>query len=102
MSKCQVMKLSCRWDHDLSDLPTGRRGRQENLWVRNVRATTTEYVAKENMWGSVWRAEGCENVSTWLEGEMDWEVKGITESPLKGPKGNKEFLIYACKRADVR
>lgn len=46
--------------------------------------------------------EVCENVSTWLEGEMDWEVKGITESPLKGPKGNKEFLIYACKRADVR
>ncbi|MGA0313777.1 MAG: TlyA family RNA methyltransferase [Alphaproteobacteria bacterium] len=44
----------------------------------------------------------CENVTTWLEREMDWEVKGITESPLKGPKGNKEFLIYACKRADVR
>lgn len=44
----------------------------------------------------------CENVSIWLEREMDWEVKGITESPLKGPKGNKEFLIYACKRVDVR
>ena len=44
----------------------------------------------------------CENVSIWLEREMDWGVKGITESPLKGPKGNKEFLIYACKRVDVR
>ena len=44
----------------------------------------------------------CENVSIWLEREMDWEVKGITESPLKGPKGNKEFLIYARKSVDVR
>jgi 23S rRNA (cytidine1920-2'-O)/16S rRNA (cytidine1409-2'-O)-methyltransferase len=25
---------------------------------------------------------------------LDYEVAGITESPLLGPKGNKEFLIY--------
>lgn len=26
------------------------------------------------------------------------EVKGVTESPLRGPKGNKEFLLYLQKR----
>ena len=26
------------------------------------------------------------------------EVKGVTESPLRGPKGNKEFLLYVQKR----
>jgi membrane-bound metal-dependent hydrolase YbcI (DUF457 family) len=26
------------------------------------------------------------------------EVKGVVESPLLGPKGNKEFLLYLQKR----
>jgi 23S rRNA (cytidine1920-2'-O)/16S rRNA (cytidine1409-2'-O)-methyltransferase len=26
------------------------------------------------------------------------EVKGVIESPLLGPKGNKEFLLYLQKR----
>ena len=26
------------------------------------------------------------------------EVRGVTESPLRGPKGNKEFLLYVQKR----
>ncbi len=26
------------------------------------------------------------------------EVKGVTESPLRGPKGNKEFFLYVKKR----
>lgn len=26
------------------------------------------------------------------------EVKGVTESPLRGPKGNKEFFLYVHKR----
>ena len=25
------------------------------------------------------------------------EVRGVTESPLRGPKGNKEFLLYMQK-----
>ena len=29
---------------------------------------------------------------------MDLEVRGVTESPLLGPKGNKEFFIYLEKR----
>lgn len=29
--------------------------------------------------------------------EQGWHVKGITESPITGPKGNVEFLLYAIK-----
>ena len=29
---------------------------------------------------------------------IDLEVSGVTESPLLGPKGNKEFFIYLVKR----
>lgn len=41
-------------------------------------------------------AEVCETIRTWLE-ESGWAVQGITESPVLGPKGNKEFLLYAIK-----
>ncbi|MEQ1551471.1 TlyA family RNA methyltransferase [Sphingorhabdus sp.] len=36
----------------------------------------------------------CDEVSAWLEGS-GWAVKGLTESPITGPKGNVEFLIWA-------
>jgi 23S rRNA (cytidine1920-2'-O)/16S rRNA (cytidine1409-2'-O)-methyltransferase len=36
----------------------------------------------------------CDEVSAWLE-ESGWSVKGLTESPITGPKGNVEFLIWA-------
>ena len=36
----------------------------------------------------------CDEVRGWLEG-MGWAVQGITESPIKGPEGNVEFLISA-------
>ncbi len=38
----------------------------------------------------------CDMVRSWLVGE-GWAVHGITESPVKGPKGNTEFLLYATK-----
>lgn len=38
----------------------------------------------------------CDTVLDWLVGE-GWTVRGITESPVKGPKGNTEFLLYATK-----
>ena len=41
--------------------------------------------------------EVCDRIRTWLTDEMGWDVYGITESPLKGPKGNLEFLIGARK-----
>lgn len=37
----------------------------------------------------------CDSVRHWLETEMSWRVIGVTESPITGPKGNKEFLIAA-------
>jgi 23S rRNA (cytidine1920-2'-O)/16S rRNA (cytidine1409-2'-O)-methyltransferase len=36
----------------------------------------------------------CAEVQDWLE-RMGWPVKGLTESPITGPKGNVEFLIWA-------
>lgn len=39
----------------------------------------------------------CEEIKNWLENLPDWEVLGITESPITGPEGNHEFLIGATK-----
>jgi 23S rRNA (cytidine1920-2'-O)/16S rRNA (cytidine1409-2'-O)-methyltransferase len=36
----------------------------------------------------------CGEVQGWLE-STGWTVEGITESPIKGPEGNVEFLISA-------
>ncbi|MEI6730307.1 MAG: TlyA family RNA methyltransferase [Pseudomonadota bacterium] len=36
----------------------------------------------------------CEEIRIWLE-EQNWQVAGITTSPITGPKGNIEFLIVA-------
>ncbi|CUW39830.1 putative rRNA methyltransferase YqxC [Magnetospirillum sp. XM-1] len=37
--------------------------------------------------------EVCERIRAWLDGLAGWRVEGITESPILGPEGNKEFLI---------
>jgi 23S rRNA (cytidine1920-2'-O)/16S rRNA (cytidine1409-2'-O)-methyltransferase len=42
-------------------------------------------------------AKVCAEVQSWLDG-AGWGVVGITESPITGPKGNKEFLLYALSR----
>ncbi|MGF1474491.1 MAG: TlyA family RNA methyltransferase [Geminicoccaceae bacterium] len=39
----------------------------------------------------------CKDISSWLGDAMGWTVRGLTESPIQGPKGNREFLIYATK-----
>lgn len=39
----------------------------------------------------------CARVRTWLEGTMGCTVEALTESPVLGPKGNREFLIAARK-----
>lgn len=41
--------------------------------------------------------EVCDKIEGWLNDLPDWDVKGITESPIKGPEGNIEFLICAQK-----
>lgn len=41
--------------------------------------------------------EVCDDISAWLASLEGWSVIGITQSPIKGPEGNIEFLIYAEK-----
>lgn len=37
--------------------------------------------------------EVCEHIQTWLDAQPGWSVLGVTESPIQGPEGNREFLI---------
>ncbi len=39
----------------------------------------------------------CEDFREWFSSKCKMEVQGIIPSPIKGPKGNVEFLIYAKK-----
>ncbi len=39
--------------------------------------------------------EVCATISGWLAGQAGWRVLGVTESPITGAEGNKEFLIAA-------
>ncbi len=39
--------------------------------------------------------EVCDRIADWLQREMGWTVRGIAESPIRGPAGNTEFLIVA-------
>ena len=41
--------------------------------------------------------EVCERIEAWLNALDGWSVLGITESPIKGPEGNVEFLIGGRK-----
>jgi 23S rRNA (cytidine1920-2'-O)/16S rRNA (cytidine1409-2'-O)-methyltransferase len=43
----------------------------------------------------------CAAVQDWWAGLPGWEVLGVTESPLRGPEGNVEFLIGARRRPSV-
>ena len=38
----------------------------------------------------------CARIVRWLEG-LGWKVEGVAESPITGPEGNVEFLIYASR-----
>ena len=39
--------------------------------------------------------EVCDKIENWLKDLPGWTVLGITQSPIKGPEGNIEFLIAA-------
>lgn len=41
--------------------------------------------------------EVCDKIEAWLTDLADWSVLGLTQSPIKGPEGNIEFLICAQK-----
>jgi 23S rRNA (cytidine1920-2'-O)/16S rRNA (cytidine1409-2'-O)-methyltransferase len=40
-------------------------------------------------------AEVCDTIAAWWAALPGWRVLGITESPIRGPEGNIEFLIAA-------
>lgn len=60
-------------------------------------------VGKENIGkGGIVRDEAlhqqvCDDIAAWCANDMKWEVIGITDSPITGAEGNKEFLIAARK-----
>jgi 23S rRNA (cytidine1920-2'-O)/16S rRNA (cytidine1409-2'-O)-methyltransferase len=37
----------------------------------------------------------CEQVAAWISAEPGWSAVGTVESPISGPEGNREFLLYA-------
>ena len=37
----------------------------------------------------------CERIQTWWASLPGWRILGITESPITGPEGNREFLLAA-------
>ena len=39
--------------------------------------------------------EVCTRIEAWVASQSGWTVRGIVESPITGPSGNKEFLIAA-------
>ena len=41
----------------------------------------------------------CDRIAAWLGGRPGWSVAGVAESPVLGPAGNREFLIYANRGA---
>mgnify|MGYP000120734043 CR=1 FL=1 len=41
-------------------------------------------------------ARVCDEAAAWVAGQ-GWRVLGVTESPITGPEGNKEFLLGAIK-----
>jgi len=43
-------------------------------------------------------ASVCARIEAWWRGLSGWTVLGITESPITGPEGNREFLIAAARR----
>ena len=42
-------------------------------------------------------AQVCARIEAWLGAREGWRVLGLTESPILGPEGNKEFLIAAAR-----
>ena len=39
--------------------------------------------------------EVCERAAVWVAAQPGWTAIGIVESPILGPEGNREFLLYA-------
>jgi 23S rRNA (cytidine1920-2'-O)/16S rRNA (cytidine1409-2'-O)-methyltransferase len=46
--------------------------------------------------------EVCERAAAWVAAQPGWIVIGIIESPILGPGGNREFLLYAGRNGAER
>lgn len=42
--------------------------------------------------------EVCKRISAWLDARAGWSADGLCESPITGPKGNKEFFVAASRK----
>ena len=42
--------------------------------------------------------EVCERAAAWVAAQPGWTVVGVVESPVLGPEGNREFLLYARRK----
>jgi 23S rRNA (cytidine1920-2'-O)/16S rRNA (cytidine1409-2'-O)-methyltransferase len=40
----------------------------------------------------------CARIAHWLTDQQGWQVLGVSQSPITGPKGNREFLVAARRR----
>ena len=45
--------------------------------------------------------EVCERASAWVSGQPGWSVVGIIESPILGPEGNRELLLFARRGGEM-
>jgi 23S rRNA (cytidine1920-2'-O)/16S rRNA (cytidine1409-2'-O)-methyltransferase len=45
--------------------------------------------------------EVCERVAVWVAAQPGWSVVGNVESPILGPEGNREFLLYARRGGEA-
>ncbi len=43
------------------------------------------------------RAAACARIAAWLDSRPGWRTVGLTESPITGADGNREYLIAGCK-----
>jgi 23S rRNA (cytidine1920-2'-O)/16S rRNA (cytidine1409-2'-O)-methyltransferase len=46
--------------------------------------------------------EVCERTAAWMASQPGWLVVGTVESPILGPEGNREFLLYARRSGEER
>ena len=44
----------------------------------------------------------CERAAAWVAAQPGWTVVGVVESPILGPRGNREFVLYAQRRRPPR
>ena len=43
--------------------------------------------------------EVCDRAAAWVGAQPGWMVTGVVESPILGPEGNREFLLYARRES---